>query len=163
MGAHILYDAGVVQAKGVLCGLCLRPSPLCQFFLTKGKGVNGNIKINQEALKGCMVKMTYSYHVAAESSTSSPCSNVPLKCPICPKSEPAIWKYFMKAHFEERHTALRPFNNYEYLWMLSDFERAEIKKIWDKRSKVIMKQTKKSRAPPLVISDGHRARIPSRY
>jgi len=71
IGAHILYDPGAIHAKDTLCGLCLRPSPLCQFFLTKGKGTNGN-------------------RVAAESTASSPCSNVPIQCPICAKSEPAI-------------------------------------------------------------------------
>ena len=163
IGAHILYDPGVVHVKGVLCGLCLRPSPLCQYFITKGKGANGNLCVNSEASRGCLMKMNYSYRVAAESSASSPCSNVPIHCPICSKSEPAVWKYFMKFHFEEKHKNLRPFTKHEYLWKMSDFEMLEMKKIWEKRSKVTAKRTKKSDIPPLVISDAHRARIHSRY
>ena len=163
IGTHILYDPGVIRAKDILCGLCPRPSPLCQFFLTKGKGTNGNLRVNSEVSRGCLEKINYSYRIAAESTTSSPCSNVPIQCPVCAKSEPAIWKYFMKAHFTEKHKNLHPFTKYEHLWQVSDFELSEMKMIWEKRSKVTVKRTKKSNVPLLLISDAHRARIPSRY
>ena len=125
-----------------LCGLCLCPMQLCQFYLAKGKGVNGNLRINQKTSKGCLMKMTYSYGIAAESTASSPCSNVPIHCPLCPKADPAIWKYFMKVHFEEKHKNLT-LTGYEHLWKLSHFERSEMKKIWVRRGKV-MKRTKKN-------------------
>ena len=64
--------------------------------------------------------MTYSYSVAAELSPSSPCSNVPIHCPICPKSSPAIWKYFMRSHFKEKHKAL--LTKHEHLWKISNFK-----------------------------------------
>jgi hypothetical protein len=112
--------------------LCLRQSQLCQFYLTKGRGANGNLRINQKTSKGCLVKMNYSYGIAAESTASSPCSNVPIYCPICPKTDPAIWKYFMKVHFEEKHKTL-DLTKYEHLWRLSNFKKFEIKKIWIKR------------------------------
>jgi hypothetical protein len=163
LGAHILYDPGVIRAKDILCGLCLRPSPLCQFFLTKGKGANGNIRVNSETSRGCLVEMNYSYRIAAESSVSSPCSNVLISCPVCLKSEPAIWRYFMKGHFKDKHKNLRPFPKHEHLWQLSDFELSEMKKIWERRSKVPVKRTKKTNIPPLLISNAHRARIPIRY
>ena len=121
------------------------------------------LHVNSVTSRGCLVKINYSYRVAAESSTSSPCSNVPIQCPICSKSEPAIWKYFMKMHFEEKHKNLWPFTNHKHLWKLSDFEMSEMKKIWEKRSKVTTKHTKKSNFPPLVISDAHCAWIPSRF
>jgi hypothetical protein len=159
IGAHILYDPEMIHSTGPLCGLCLRPSPLCQFFLGKGKGRNGKVKINQKMSRGCLMKMNYSYSVAAESTASSPCSNVPIHCPICPKSDPAIWKYFMKMHFEEKHKAL--LTKHEHLWKLSNFERTEMKKIWVKRGKVTAKRTKKANQPPLVVSEKHRAQIPS--
>jgi hypothetical protein len=103
--------------------------------------------------------MNYSYGIAAESTASSPCSNVPIHCPICPKADPAIWKYFMKVHFEEKHKTL-DLTKYEHLWKLSNFERSEMKKIWIKQGKVTAKRTRKSKVPPLVISENHRARIP---
>jgi hypothetical protein len=108
--------------------------------MVKGKGANGNLRINQKQSKGCLIKMTYSYGIAAESTASSPCSNVPIHCPCCPKADPAIWKYFMKVHFEEKHKTLN-LTKYEYLWKLSNFERSEMKKIWTKRGKVTTKRT----------------------
>jgi hypothetical protein len=82
--------------------------------------------------------MNYSYGIAAESTASSPCSNVPIHCPICPKTDPAIWKYFMKVHFEEKHKTL-DLTKYEHLWRLSNFEKSEMKKIWIKQGKVTAK------------------------
>jgi hypothetical protein len=161
IGAHILFDAAVISSQSPLCGLCLQPSPLCQTYLTKGKGGNRNPQVDQRLSRGCLMKVKYSYGTAAKSSPSSPCSNVPIHCPICPKSEPAIWKYFMKVHFQEKHVQL--LSKHEDLWRLSNFERSEMKKIWAKRSKVPVKRTKKSNVPPLVISESHRAQIPTTY
>ena len=90
IGSHILYDPAVIQSIQPLCGLCLCPTQMCQFYLAKGKGTNGNLKIVQKMSKGCLMKMKYSYSIAAESSASLPCSNVPIHCPICPKTNPAI-------------------------------------------------------------------------
>lgn len=108
VGAHILYDPHIVKSTP-LCGLCLRPAPLCQIFLKKGKGASGK-------------------SVAAESTSASPCSDVPMHCPLCPKLEPAVWRYFLKIHFQEKHPNA-PFERYAHLWTLSNFEEAEMKKI----------------------------------
>ena len=40
MGAHILHNQ-TISRDSEPCGLCLCPTPLCQFTLTKGKGRNG--------------------------------------------------------------------------------------------------------------------------
>ncbi|KDR65945.1 hypothetical protein GALMADRAFT_16109, partial [Galerina marginata CBS 339.88] len=160
VGSHILHEPTVIHSMEPLCGLCLRPSPLCQYYLTKGKGTKGNIKINPKTSKGCLMKANFTYSIAAQSTTSSPCSNVPIQCPVCPKADPAIWKYFMKVHFKERHKTL-DLTNYEHLWQLSNFERSQMGQIWTRRAKVgILKRTKKSKLPPLIVSEDHRARIP---
>jgi hypothetical protein len=39
----------------------------------------------------------------------------------------------------------------------------EMKRIWANRTKVYVKRTKKSKIPPLTISEDHRAQIPARY
>jgi hypothetical protein len=127
IGAHILYDPGLTQSTQ-LCGLCLRPLPFCQFFLTKGKGANGSLEIDQTLSQGCLMKVKYSYSVAAKSSSSCPCLNVSVTCPLCSNTSPAVWKYFMKAHLQETHK-LAPIPKYEHLWRLSNFETAEMKKI----------------------------------
>ncbi|KAJ6615714.1 hypothetical protein B0H10DRAFT_2039837 [Mycena sp. CBHHK59/15] len=35
----------------------------------------------------------FNYNVAATSSTKSPCSNIPLRCPECDTKAPAVWRY----------------------------------------------------------------------
>jgi hypothetical protein len=95
--------------------------------------------------------MNYSYNIAAESTASSPCSNVLIHCPVCPKTDPTIWKYFMRVHFEEKHKTL-DLTKYEQLWKLTNFELFEMKKIWAKQGKVTIKCTKKSKIPLLVVS-----------
>lgn len=138
------------------------PVATVPFLLGKRKGCKTNLRINQKASNGCLVKMNYSYDIAAESTASSPCSNVPIHCPIYPKADAAIWKYFMKVHFEEKHKTL-DLTKYEQLWKLSNFERSEMKKIWTKQGKALVKPTKKLKIPPLVISKNHWARIPTLY
>ena len=126
IGSHILYDPSVIQSTEPLCGLCLHPLQMCQFYLVKGKGANGNLRINPKTSKGCLVKMNYSYSIAAELTASSPCSNMPIHCPICSTTNPAIWKYFMKVHFQEKHKTV-DLTMYKHLWELSHFERSEMK------------------------------------
>ena len=38
-----------------------------------------------------------------------------------------------------------------------------MKKIWAKQGKVTAKQTKRSKIPPLVISENHRTQIPNMF
>jgi hypothetical protein len=162
VGAHHLLDPGVDRSME-LCGLCLRPAPLCQFFLTKGKGSKGKPKINDKFSKGCLMPVKFSYNVASQSSSASPCSNVPIQCPICPTTDPAVWRYSLKPHFNTKHKTLVLSGKYDHLWKLSNFEMTEMKKIWAKRATVATKRTRKSKIPPLVVSEDHRAQIPTRY
>ncbi|KAF4612577.1 hypothetical protein D9613_012728 [Agrocybe pediades] len=160
MGAHILFDQTLLGSSMALCGQCLRPSSMCQFYLKKGKGAQASMTINHEISKACPVKIKYQYRVASESTRSSPCSNVPIQCPLCPKSNPAVWRYSMKIHFQEKHPQQAPFDKYSDMWELTNFEKTEMKKIWAQRSNAPVKRTKKARVA-LVISETHRARIPN--
>jgi hypothetical protein len=96
IGGHVLVFDPKVDRTAHPCGLCLQPlaAPLCVrvFYLTKGKGARGSPKIDQGCSVGCPMKLNFSYTVAAESSSSYPCSNVPVQCPLCPKILPAVWK-----------------------------------------------------------------------
>jgi hypothetical protein len=65
----------------------------------------------------------------------------------------------MKIHFEQNHRQLMP--KHKDLWTLSNFETAEMARIWGNRAIVLMKRTRKSKLPPLVVSEDHRAQIPS--
>ena len=161
IGAHVLHDPGLNKSTP-LCGLCLRPAPLCQFFLKKGKGANGRLRVNETLSRGCLVKVKYAYHVASKSTASSPCSNVPIQCPLCPNADPVVWRYFMKTHFREVHPNA-PILKYDHLWKISNFEISEMKKIWAKRLIVTATRTRKTKIPPLIISEDHRAQIPRCY
>ncbi|KAF8815933.1 hypothetical protein BYT27DRAFT_7004715, partial [Phlegmacium glaucopus] len=162
VGTHILNDPGIDHSTE-LCGLCLCPTPLCQFFLMKGKGSKGQPKVNQRLSRGCGMAVKYSYRVVAASSTMSPCSNVPIQCPVCPSVDPAVWKYSLKAHFNNKHKMLAASGKYDDLWKLSNFKITEMKKIWVKRAIVTTKHTRKSKLPPLVVSEDHCTQIPNRY
>lgn len=160
VGAHILHDPNIDKSMP-LCGLCLHPSPFCQFFLKKGKGAHANLTINQGASKGCIVKVKYSYGVASESTASSQCSNMPIHCPLCPKSDLVIWRYSFKLHFQQKHPNAQ-FLQYEDVWKLTNFEITEMKRIWANRTKVMAKCTKKLKLLPLAISEAHCVQVPSR-
>jgi hypothetical protein len=162
MGAHILHEPSIIHSAMTLCGLCLRPAAQCQIFLKKGKGAHASLTVNHESSKGCLVKIKYSYRVASESTASSPCSNVPLQCPLCPKANPAVWRYFMKIHFLEKHKNAT-LSKYEHLWKLTNFEISEMRKIWAKRKSTTVKRTKKAKSAHLIVSEDHRAQIPSKY
>ncbi|KAF8162671.1 hypothetical protein B0H34DRAFT_856335 [Crassisporium funariophilum] len=68
----------------------------------------------------------------------------------------------MKAHIQETHKTA-PILKYEHLWKLSNFEAAEMKKIWAKRKNIVVKRTRKSKNPPLVVSENHCAHIPASH
>lgn len=157
IGSHILYNPNVNRASEP-CGLCLRPLPMCIFYLMKGKGANANMRINESQTKGCSNTISFSYGMAAESSATSPCSNVPVQCPLCSRLDPAVWRYNLKYHFCVKHPNAN-ISKYDVLWKLSNFETAEMKKIWVARHKVLVKRKKKSTHPALVISKAHSSRM----
>ena len=160
VGVHISYDPHIMKSTP-LCGLCLCPAPLCQIFTKKGKGASRKLAVNYKTSKGCLMKTKFSDSVAVESTSASPCSNVPMNCPLCSKLEPVVWQYFLKIHFQEKHPSA-PFEKYVHLWMLSNFEEAEMKKIWTKQFKMT-RCPKKLKLPPIVISEDHWACIPEGY
>jgi hypothetical protein len=158
IGAHILHDPKVDRSSEP-CGLCLQPSPMCQFYLKKGKGAKGTLKINHAASKGCPNLIKFSYGTASRSSKSSPCSNVPIRCPLCSSSDPAVWKYNMKFHFKLTHPSA-PLSKYDHLWLLSSFEKSQLAGFWKDRYKVTVKRpNKKNKVSPLQISEAHSSRL----
>ena len=156
VGAHVLHDPKVDRCSNP-CGFCLCPSPTCQIFLKKGKGAKASLKINTILSNGCPNMVEFSYSVAEKSSKSSPCSNVPVQCPLCSKSDPAIWRYNMYQHIIAAHPSAQP-SSYQSIWFISNFEKVEMKRIWTERHKVIAKRPKKPRVP-LVTSQAHTSRV----
>ncbi|KAK0444290.1 uncharacterized protein EV420DRAFT_1648982 [Desarmillaria tabescens] len=164
MGAHILKSS--VSPATEPCGLCLAPSSLCQFYLTKGKGAQGQTKIDYSSSRGCPnIGVTFKYGIAVASTKTAPCSNVPLRCPLCPPNHPAIWKYMARYHFLNQHPAA-DLNQWKHLWEISSAEKAAMDKVWDERKKVPMPRGKNKRKKdvlgPLIISEAHSSRLARR-
>jgi hypothetical protein len=161
MAAHILYDAGINQTHE-LCGLCLRPSPMCQIFLKKGRGAAAGYSMDLN--KSICINLTrFRYTLAEQSSEASPCTNVPKICPLCPKDNPAIWTYNLDSHFRSLHKLTSP-NHFPVQFHISASEKEALKKIWESRFKVrATRKMKKSKRVPMMLSEAHSSRLALRY
>ncbi|KAF6750128.1 hypothetical protein DFP72DRAFT_1139753, partial [Ephemerocybe angulata] len=102
VGAHTLFDSTLDRLEEP-CGLCLLPSKLCRYVVVKGKGSKASLHVDWERSSGCARAVSFSYKWAAEYTDNSPCTNVPLPCPLCPKSKPAVWRYNLRLHLERVH------------------------------------------------------------
>jgi hypothetical protein len=156
IGAHLLFDNSL-DTSLELCGLCFRPSPLCVFYLRKGKAVGASQQIDMQRSRCPNLLKTISYQSAATESTNSPCTNVPVICHLCSSTSSAVWKYNMKAHFENSHPTLK-YKDYLAPFMLSESEQMGLSTVWNKR---YMKRRKNKAAKPknlLTISEAHSTR-----
>lgn len=124
------------------------------------------MRIDKDRSRNCPMKTNLKYSVAVASTPSSPCSNIPICCLLCnDPHEPAVWRYNMKYHISRVHPNIKgpQLQKYAHLWELSDSEITKMREKWADRQRVVVKRTKKSKLPPLVISEAHRSQIPSRY
>ena len=157
VGAHILFDAAINREKEP-CGLCLRDSSQCEFYVKKGRGASANLQV-QYKKSHCANMMTFSYGPASTSSQSSPCSNVPMPCTWCPEHAPAVWKYNMAVHIRSKHPHVSIADN-ETLWKITQAELRDMKKKWTERYTVkATRRGKKKAIAPLVISAAHSSRL----
>ena len=107
IGSHVLYNRSIDRALEP-CGLCLHPASVCTIYLTKRSGRNSQWTIKYGGTVPCPNTTSFSYTIAMTSTTSLPCSNVPLLCPYCPDGTPAVWCYNMRSHFRHRHQGIDP-------------------------------------------------------
>ena len=114
LGTHILFDEKVSHTNEP-CGCCLWPRALCLYYLIKGKGLQGKPKIDWDHTRSYLTKLTFSYSMAADSTQTSLCSNVPLACPSCPKQELAVWRYNLKHHYQHAHPNVDHTTDYAHL------------------------------------------------
>ncbi len=127
MGAHILYDKNIDRSVEP-CGLRLRPSPMCIFYLKRSFGMVSDIQVDQTK-SVCVNKVSFKYKIAVTSTSTSPCSNAPVICPECPLKAPAVWKYNMPSHMEKKHPhALQ--NALGEEWAISDLQMNLMKIIY---------------------------------
>ncbi|KAL0061746.1 hypothetical protein AAF712_011419 [Marasmius tenuissimus] len=80
------------------CGFCAGPSSVdkCRVELRKKKTVSS-----------CPQAYSFQYHAASTFKASSPCTNVPISCPLCKNSTSDHWKYNMLDHLERCHPSWR--------------------------------------------------------
>ena len=146
--AHVLYDSSIEQASEP-CGLCLKPSSLCQFVLQRNKGA-----IGVDFTKSTCVRLTkFSYGPASTPSQTNQCGNVPLKCTHFPKGSSTVWRYNLDAHYCAKHSpALPPAE-----LMITDFELEGIKMLWDNCHTANWGEVRcqKQLRPHFVISEAH--------
>ncbi|KAF6752442.1 hypothetical protein DFP72DRAFT_1047213 [Ephemerocybe angulata] len=154
VSAHALFDNALDQADEP-CGMCGLPARQCRYVVVKGKGSKASNRVDWKRTSGCGRPVNFSYKRAAEYSDNSPCTNVPLVCPLCPKEDPAVWRYNFKHHLQQKHTP-EAVERYELLWKISDDEMAGMKRIWKDRRKS-KPVTKKRTEPLLTVSEGHRS------
>jgi hypothetical protein len=122
-------------------------------FTSKGARVLVSEQVNFTRSK-CANKVHFSYSVASLSTDSSPCSNVPLHCPICPASEPCVWRYNFQHHLQAKHPAIS-LPCYELLWQILSAETYLVKETWvncHKQKKMCMSKKNKLMAS-LVVSE----------
>jgi hypothetical protein len=91
-----------------------------------------------------------------ESTPTSPCTNVPVICPLCPKTSPAVWKYNLKVHFKIKHPN-QSLSEYSHLWEITNFEKKMVEQIWQKRNNPAVRRPKKTTQPSIVVSDAHKS------
>ncbi|KAF6755551.1 hypothetical protein DFP72DRAFT_811246 [Ephemerocybe angulata] len=154
VGCHVLFDPLATESSPEPCGLCLRSPDRCKWFVAKGRGAKSNLRVDSERSVGCGRPVSYVYGVAATSSAASPCSNVPLRCPLCSKADPAVWRYNLHHHLVTAHPTSSP-ADFASLWKISDSEMAAMKKLWANRQPKAPKRARKSNAPKLVVSAAH--------
>jgi hypothetical protein len=92
---------------------------------------------------------------AAKSSVKSPCSNIPLRCPLCHQADPAVWKYNLRAHLIHVHQC-KDVSIYEQLYAITDDEIVLMKGSY--LSKPRRSRAKKS-VKVIAVSEAHSTRV----
>ena len=160
IGSHILHDPSLDKSEE-LCCLCLRPTSVCNIYLTRRSGRNYQWKVKYGGIVPCPNATNFSYSTAMVSSESSPCSNVPLECPYCPDGSPAVWRYNMRIHFRLRHPGVDA-SKHEDLWKMTAEEAEAMAEIWKNRHKQPKRRGKGKQKVPLKLSEEHSSRRLSR-
>ncbi|KAJ7192653.1 hypothetical protein GGX14DRAFT_701343 [Mycena pura] len=155
--AHILHDKRL-NDDDQLCGLCLRPSPQCVFYLRKGQGMGSGPQIDlHRSTCARLIKLQYST-AAISNLPGSPCSNVPIICVLCGIKAPAIWRYNLARHYRTLHRLTLP-TLLPVESIISAGEKQALQVIWSKRHQVVKRRNVGKSKEPLAISEQHSSRL----
>lgn len=143
ISAHILHNI-CVQDQRNLCGLCLS-NGLCTFqFVPSSKGSSVDVKASQ-----CPSIRNFSIKSAAKYTETSPCTNHPLICPLCPEKSAGVWKYNLRSHLVDKHGANPEL--YLTLFQLHPDEKIKLKAVFQ----AVPRQSKISKEVYLPASEAH--------
>ncbi|KAH8995049.1 hypothetical protein EDB86DRAFT_2804872 [Lactarius hatsudake] len=160
IGSHVLHDMSIDRSLEP-CGLCLRPATLCTIYLTRRSARNGHWTPRYSGTVPCPNATSFSYAAAMVSSESSPCSNVPILCSYCPDGSPAVWRYNMQSHLQNRHRGVDP-DKHRDLWVLTREEVTAMADIWKHHLKQPKRRCKGKQKLPLKLSEAHSSRNASK-
>ena len=152
IAVHILHDVAVDRSQEP-CGLCLQPSPTCLFYF---RCSHSGIQVDMEK-STCPRLARFSYTKSRDVTEESPCGNVLVPCPRCPKNAPGVWKYNLQQHFATKHcSSLVPAN-----LQITQWEIDALRVHWDNRQSLKQKpsQRKRKKKTKLAISDTHSTRL----
>lgn len=159
MASHVIFDKSI-RRRDEPCGLCLRPSPMCALYFKKGAGTGATRQVDWTR-SNCVNIVNFRMAAAVKSSESSPCTNYPMKCPLCDNSAPAVWSYNLEAHLSGTRHNLASADRANAIYQISEAEENRMKKLYDKR--FIYPKARISRQPkmqlPLVFSEAHSSRM----
>ncbi|KAH8979718.1 hypothetical protein EDB86DRAFT_2814351 [Lactarius hatsudake] len=154
IASHLLFDS-TLDTTQELCGLCMRQSPQCAFYLRKGKGVGSAPQINECVTRCPNFTGKLSYLSVATERTNSPCTNVPMICRLCPSTSAAVWKYNMKTHRARFHLSTTG-GEFPRDFVVSESEKAALKVLWETRFTISRRRRKHNvTTMPLAISEVH--------
>jgi hypothetical protein len=161
IATHILHDP-VVKARYCPCGFCGGSGDSCVVYIAKGKGSKGAYYVDvakSRCKNGNVVKL--SIGSGEKSTKNSPCTNIPMACPLCPSIAPAIWKYNLLGHVLEVHpTADANSDTYKSLYAVGPFEVSALKVLYLKKPRYTARKFRN--LGNLNISDSHSTHLAPR-
>ena len=134
---------------------CVMISRLCWIWGTEKSGKNAKPKANFKSLR------TFRYTSAAQCKANSPCTNVPIICPLCGPKKAAVWRYCLDTHFREQHNLLP--DHFPIKFEMTPLEKKKMAKKWKIRHEKPKKRNMKKKESPLVLSEAHSSHLAPRY
>lgn len=149
MGVHIKNDPRVMHSDSP-CGFCLSTGSKCEIRLSRGRG-GDHVAIIDMVNSRCPNLRSIRISNAATFTTRQPCTNHPLKCPICPA---IVWKYNLESHIKVKHRTAT-LDHHKVHFAFSDAEKRALEALYNKKTRVAKKTTAVS---ILKVSDAHSSR-----
>jgi hypothetical protein len=156
MGMHILHDDDLKNVADP-CGFCLALGPLCSVRLKKGHGRKVGMQIdvhNSRCQHNNQVKL--SLDSFAKLTATTPCTNIPLQCPICPAVSDAVWKYNLESHLKTVHPTAS-ITQYKDLYEITKSESVALKRLFNSKPRWTAKRIRD--LGNINVSEAHSSRV----